>query len=81
MYDGHLRSLHQATELSSSEGASLTILKGGIAVVVNYQSTGKALARHSRGMNVEYKHKIIRDFAQEDKGFQLAQTMNALFSR
>jgi hypothetical protein len=69
MYDGHLRSLHQATELSSSEGASLTILKGGIAVVVNYQSTGKALARHSRGMNVEYKDKIIRNSAKEDKNF------------
>jgi hypothetical protein len=69
LYDGHLRSLHQATELSSSEGASLTVLKGGIAVVVNYQSTGKALARHSRGMNVEYKHIIIRNYAKEDKDF------------
>jgi len=35
MYDGPLTSLHQATELSPSEGTSLTILKGGIAVVVN----------------------------------------------
>jgi hypothetical protein len=52
MYDGHLTSLHQATELSPSEGTALTILKGGIAVVVNYQATGKALARHSRGMYV-----------------------------
>ena len=69
MYDGHLRSLHQATELSSSEGASLTGLKGGIAVVVNYQPTGKALARHSRDMNVEYKQKIIRNYAKEDKDF------------
>jgi hypothetical protein len=36
---------------------------------VNYQSTGKALARHSRGMNVEYKHIIIRNYAEEDKDF------------
>ena len=69
MYDGHLTSLHQATELSPSEGTSLTILKGGIAVVVNYQSTGKALARHSRGMYVDYEGKTILTSAEEDKAF------------
>ena len=69
MYDGHLTSLHQATELSPSEGTSLTILKGEIAVVVNYQSTGKALARHSRGMNVDYGGKTILTSAEEDKDF------------
>ena len=69
MYDGHLTSLHQATELSPSEGTSLTILKGGIAVVVNYQSTGKALARHSRGMYVDYGGKTILTSAEEDKAF------------
>jgi hypothetical protein len=42
MYEGHLTSLHQVTELSPSEDTSLTILKGGIAVVVHYQPTGKA---------------------------------------
>ena len=69
MYDGHLTSRHQATELSPSEGASLTILKGGIAVVVNYQSTGKTLARHSRGMNVDYGGKTILTSTEEDKNF------------
>ena len=69
MYDGHLTSLHQATELSPSEGTSLTILKGGIAVVVNFQSTGKALARHSRGMYVDYGGKTIITSAEEDKAF------------
>ena len=69
MYDGHLTSLHQATELSPSEGTSLTILKGGIAVVVNYQSTGKALARHSRGLNVDDGGKTILTSAEEDKDF------------
>jgi hypothetical protein len=69
VYDGHLTSLLQTTELSPSEGTSLTILKGGIAVVVNYQSTGKALARHSRGMNVDYGGKTILTSAAEDKGF------------
>jgi hypothetical protein len=62
-------SLCQATELSPSEGTSLTILKGGIAVVVYYQPTGKALARHSRGMNVDYGGKTILTSAAEGKDF------------
>jgi hypothetical protein len=69
MYDEHLISLHQATEPFPSEGTSLTILKGGIAVVVSYQSTGKALARHSRGMYVDYGGKTIITSAKEDKAF------------
>ena len=69
MYEGHLTSLHQTTELSPSEGTSLTILTGGIAVVVNYQSTGKALARHSRGINVSYGDKAVITSAEEDKDF------------
>ena len=71
MYSGHLTSLHQATELSPSEGTSLTILKGRIAVVVNCQSTGKALARHSRGMNVDYGGKTILTSTEEDKDFPI----------
>jgi len=62
-------SLCSATELSPSEGTSLTILKGGIAVVVNYQPTGKALARHSRGINVDYGGKTIITSPEEDKDF------------
>ena len=67
MYDKHLTNLHQVTELSPSEGTSLTILKGRIAVVVNYQPTGKALARHSRGMNVDYGGKTIVTSSEDDK--------------
>ena len=62
-------SLCQATELSPSEGTSLTILKGRIAVVVYYQPTGKALARHFRGMNIGYGGKTILTSAAEDKDF------------
>jgi hypothetical protein len=69
MYAGHLQSLYQATELSPSEGASLTILRGGIAVVVNCQQTGKALAGHSRGTNVGYGGKTIIASAGEGKDF------------
>src|SRR5882672_10326021 len=68
-YTGHLQSLYQATELSPGEGTSLTILRGGIAVVVNCQQTGRALARHSRGTNVDYGGKTIIASASEDKDF------------